>query len=195
MTEIRRATAAELSAVARMFGDAFSDDQMLRWPFPADCSVEDLEHLFAILLDVYWPLDAVWVTDDLAGAAVWLPPGEAERFLEIEGPTRDLIRPLTDDDGARYDRFWDWLGGHVPDEPCWFLDILAVDANARGRGLGRQLIEHGLARARADGSPAFLETSVEDNLALYERFGFRVIQQLDSPDGGPTIWFMRADPS
>ena len=195
MTEVRPATEAELPVVARVFGEAFIDDQMLRWPFPPDCGVADLKHLFAILLDVYWPLDAVWVTDDLAGAAVWLPPGEAERFLEIEGRTRDLIRPLTDDGGARYDLFWDWLGGHVPDTPCWFLDILAVDANARGRGLGRHLIEHGLDRARADGSPAFLETSVEDNVALYERFGFRVMQELEAPDGGPTIWFMRADPS
>jgi ribosomal protein S18 acetylase RimI-like enzyme len=122
-------------------------------------------------------------------------PAEAERFREIEGPTRDLIRPLTDDGGARYDLFWDWLGGHVPDDPCWFLDILAVDANARGRGLGRHLIEHGLDRARADGSPAFLETSVQDNVALYQRFGFRVVRELEAPDGGPTIWFMRADPS
>jgi GNAT superfamily N-acetyltransferase len=121
-------------------------------------------------------------------------PTEAERFLEIEGPTRELIRPLTDDGGARYDVFWDWLGGQLPDEPCWFLDIVAVDATARGGGLGRRLIEHGLARADADGLPAFLETSRPDNVALYERFGFRLVDELGAPGNGPAIWFLRADP-
>jgi GNAT superfamily N-acetyltransferase len=194
MNSIRPATDRDLPAVARLFGSAFLEDQMLRWPFPPDTTAEDLATLFAILLDVYWPLDAVWTTDDVAGAAVWLPPDQASRFLEIEGPTRELIRPLTDDDGARYDLFWDWLGAHLPDEPCWFLDILAVDADARGRGLGRGLIDHGLARARGDGLPAFLETSRPENVPLYAHFGFRVIEELAAPAGGPTIWFLRADP-
>jgi ribosomal protein S18 acetylase RimI-like enzyme len=192
MTEIRLATRADLPSVARLFGRAFIDDAMLRWPLPPEATVEDLTELFAILLDVYWPLDAISVIGGEA-AAVWLPPGEASRFAEIEGPTRELIRPLTDDGGARYAMFWDWLGEHVPDEPCWFLDILAVDAGARGRGLGGRLIEHGLVRAHADGLPAFLETSVLVNVALYERFGFRVIDELVAPGGGPTIWFLRSD--
>jgi ribosomal protein S18 acetylase RimI-like enzyme len=194
MTEIRLATRADLPSVARLFGRAFIDDAMLRWPLPPEATVEDLTELFAILLDVYWPLDAISVIGGEA-AAVWLPPGESARFAEIEGPTRESIRPLTDDGGARYDAFWDWLGEHVPDEPCWFLDILAVDAGARGRGLGGRLIEHGLVRAHADGLPAFLETSVLDNVALYERFGFRVIDELVAPGGGPTIWFLRSDPT
>ena len=194
MTEIRLAIRADLPSVASLFGRAFIDDVMLRWPLPPETTVEDLTALFAILLDVYWPLDAISVIGGEA-AVVWLPPEEAARFAEIEGPTREAIRPLTDDGGARYDAFWDWLEEHLPDEPCWFLDILAVDADARGRGLGGRLIEHGLIRAHADGLPAFLETSLRDNVALYARFGFRVIDELAAPDGGPTIWFLRSDPA
>jgi len=194
MTDIRLASRADLPWVAGLFGRAFIDDAMLRWPFPPEATVEDLTELFVILLDVYWPLDAISVIGNEA-AAVWLPPAEAARFVEIEGPTRELIRPLTDDGGARYDAFWDWLAEHLPDEPCWFLDILAVDVDARGRGLGGRLIEQGLVRAHAEGLPTFLETSVRDNVALYERFGFRVIDELAAPGGGPTIWFLRSDPT
>lgn len=193
MSWIRPATEADLPAVARLFGEAFVDDAMVRWPFPPDAGVDEITALFAILLDVYWPLDVITVIDDVA-AAVWLPPAQAERFAEIEAPTRDLIRPLTDDGGARYDVFWDWLAGHLPDEPCWFLDIVAVDERARGMGHARQLIEHGLARAHSQGRPTFLETSVSSNVPLYAHLGFRVIEQADAPSGGPTMWFMRADP-
>ena len=194
MTEIHLATQADLPSVARLFGRAFIDDAMLRWPLPPDATVDDLTELFAILLDVYWPLDAISVIGDQA-AAVWLAPDEAARFAQIEGPTRQLIRPLTDDGGARYDLFWDWLGEHVPDEPCWFLDILAVREAARGRGLGSALVRHGLQRAHAAGLPAFLETAKPANVPMYEHLGFRVVEESDAPDGGPTIWFLRADPA
>jgi ribosomal protein S18 acetylase RimI-like enzyme len=71
------------------------------------------------------------------------------------------------------------------------MDLVAVHPSARGRGLGSQLVEHGLALARREGLPAFLETAQQSNVSYYERFGFRVIGEEKAPDGGPTIWFMR----
>ncbi len=193
-TEVRLATAAELPAVARLFGETFVEDPMLRWPYPSGATAHDFAELFAILLEAYRPLAVTWVADDLSGATVALPPAEARRFLAIEAPTRDLIRPLTDDGGTRYDMFWDWLGGHVPDEQCWFLDIVAVDARSRGRGVGRSLIRNTLVLAHTDGLPVFLETANPANLPIYAHLGFQVVEQADAPGGGPTIWFMRADP-
>jgi len=38
--------------------------------------------------------------------------------------------------------------------------------------------------------PAYLESSNQRDLPLYERFGFKVIQELSLPDGGPTLWTM-----
>ena len=62
-----------------------------------------------------------------------------------------------------------------------------------GGGLASALVRHGLARARAAGEPAFLETSIASNVPRYEHLGFRVVEQADAPEGGPEIWFMRAD--
>ena len=52
----------------------------------------------------------------------------------------------------------------------------------------------GLARASADGVPAFLETGNPENVPLYEHLGFRVIAAEPAPHDGPTVWFMRAEP-
>jgi GNAT superfamily N-acetyltransferase len=193
--EPRLASDDELPAVARLFGAAFVDDPMVTWPFPGDFGLDGATELFDILLSSgYGPLGVVWVVDDVQAAAVWLPPDEAARFLDIESATREALRPLTDDGGARYDRFWDWLGGHVPAQDCWFLDIVAVDRRARGRGLGKSLILHGRQRAHAAGQSAFLETSQAGNVPIYEHLGFHVAAEETAPDGGPTIWFMRSDP-
>jgi hypothetical protein len=33
-----------------------------------------------------------------------------------------------------------------------------------------------------------------DNVGFYERRGFAIERAEDAPDGGPHIWFMRAEP-
>jgi len=57
------------------------------------------------------------------------------------------------------------------------------------------LVEFGLNLARADDAGAFLETGTPRNVPYYERFGFRIVDDTDAPDGGPHIWFMRFDPA
>jgi GNAT superfamily N-acetyltransferase len=97
---------------------------------------------------------------------------------------------LTDDGGDRFHRFWSWLESFVPSEPHWMLDMGRQPDPAR-EGIGSALVRW--RRARADGVPAFLETSKARNVPYYERFGFRTATEEDAPDGGPHIWFMRLD--
>ncbi len=142
------------------------------------------------IVSMYIEVDSAWMMESGLAVASWIAPEAAARFDELEQPTRNAVAPHTTDAGVRYGQFWDWLAGHLPSEPCWFLDLVAVHPSARGRGLGGRLVEHGLALARADGLPSFLETGQESNVAYYERFGFKVIGEEQAPDGGPTIWFM-----
>ena len=195
--EPRRAAPAELDDVVRVFAAAFATDPMITWPLPAEPSLADVESLFSIVIhDAYGPMDVVWVAgeDGIDGAAVWLPPDEVARFDEVEAATRPRIAALTDDGGARYAEFWDWLGAHLPDEPSWFLDILGVREDVRGRGIASALVRHGLGVAHAEGLPAVLETGRPANVPMYEHLGFRLMERSDAPNGGPTIWFLRADP-
>ena len=198
MTEpVRPAAPDELDDVVRVFAEAFATDPMITWPLPPAAPLRDVVSLFSTIVhDAYGPMGAVSVAgeNEVDGAAVWLPPEQAARFEEVEAATRPKIVPLTDDGGARYAAFWDWLGGHLPSEPCWFLDILAVREQERGRGLASALVGHGLEQARGAGVRAILETGNPAAVPMYEHFGFRVIEQSDAPDGGPTIWFLRADP-
>ena len=88
---------------------------------------------------------------------------------------------------------WDWVATHEPTERAWQLDSIAVQPEFQGRGVGRALIEAGLARARADRVGAFLSTGTAANVTIYSRCGFHVYHVANPPDGGPRIWFMRWD--
>ena len=181
---------ADLPGLVGTFAAAFSDDAMIRWPMP-EAAPAALQELWHAILAPYVESGVLWKIDGCNGGAAWLPHAVAARFAEIEQSTRAAISPLTGDCGARYATFWDWLGDHLPREPCWFLDAVAVAPAAQGRGLGRALVMYGVELARADGCPAFLETGTPRNVPFYQSLGFQVVDEQRAPDGGPMIWFMQ----
>lgn len=189
-----RATPRDIDQMASTFAAAMYHDPMIRWPLPDEVSLATVERATRPIAAMYVAAGAGWLLEGGRAMAAWIDPSAAARFEELELPTRAAIAPLTDDGGERYGQFWDWLATHLPDEPCWFLDLVAVHPSLQGRGLGARLIRHGLDLAERDGLPAFLETGQPDNVAMYQRFGFHVVGQEDAPAGGPTIWFMSTAP-
>jgi ribosomal protein S18 acetylase RimI-like enzyme len=192
--EITLAAPDRLSALASVIGRAFVVEPMLRWPLGVHGDVvERFIRGFEYFIEDLIQLGMVWEAGEALGALVWIPPDGAEAWKESQ-LNQSRMHALTDDGGRRYDAFWEWVESKIPDEPLAHLDSVAVEPSAQGRGIGTALIEFGLARARAGGHGVFLETGAPRNVALYERLGFRVVEDADAPAGGPHIWFMRWDP-
>jgi ribosomal protein S18 acetylase RimI-like enzyme len=73
-----------------------------------------------------------------------------------------------------------------PDDPCWYLPLIAVDPAYQGNGFGSQLMKHALNRIDEDGLLAYLESSNPRNITLYERQGFEIMGQVQI-GGSPPI--------
>jgi GNAT superfamily N-acetyltransferase len=191
--DICRADEDRLALVASVFARAFIDDPMMRWSLVGMREpLELLDRCFTYFLERALDLDLVWQTADANGAAVWIPPGSDE--WEEHPWSQPRILELSEDGGSRYESFWDWIESHIPDEPLWLLDSIAVDPQVQGRGYGRALIEMGLSKAVLTGCGAILSTGTERNVSIYQTCGFHVVDHHDAPDGGPHIWFMRWNP-
>lgn len=185
---------ARVPTLAPVFGRAFVHEPMMPWPLGADGDLAArFTSCFGYFLEQALPLGVIWEAGDADGAAVWIPPGRSETW-ERHPWSQARILALGDDGGHRYEAFWDWVAEHEPTEPAWQLDSIAVQPELQGRGIGRAMIEAGLARARADGTSAFLSTGTAANVTIYRRCGFRVYDEDDAPPGGPRIWFLRWDP-
>lgn len=192
---VTRVTADGVDKASEVLARAFADDPLVLWPMRSD--IDPYEGVLLQLEPLargYAEIGVLWECDGDAGVAAWLPPGMADRVAPLWDAAKSELGSVFDDDGVRYSAQWDWMAEHVPDEPAWFLDIVGVDPAAQGSGVGSALVAHGIERSQADGHPAFLETSIERNVAYYERFGFRVLEEGDAPLGGPHVWFMRRDP-
>lgn len=119
----------------------------------------------------------------LAGVAVWHPPaaqlGSPSATVQYYGAlARNLpmLRQVVARLGATLLRehraIRRFIGQHraaireASDGPTWHLAALATDADHRGRGIARLLIDHVLQRCDADGLAAWLETGGHRKLAM-----------------------------
>lgn len=194
MHSVERATPDRVASLAAVLGRAFADDPMFMWPLGAASTREHAEAFFLAFDERLAALGWLWTTPGDRGVAAWIPPGQDGAMMDLDRELRPAIAALTPDGGARYEAMWEWIASKLPDEPFWYLDHLAVEAGDRRAGLGTALIQHGLAMAKRDGVPAFLETARPKNVGYYERRGFRVVADENVPGGGPHLWFMSCPP-
>lgn len=59
-----------------------------------------------------------------------------------------------------------------------YLWFIGVDPLYQRSGIGSRLLKEVIADAGAKGLPIYLETSTERNLPWYQRFGFRIYDEL-----------------
>jgi ribosomal protein S18 acetylase RimI-like enzyme len=187
---IKQAGLGDLPRLAAVLGRSLEADPIFQWLFGGSANSAGIASFALGLYAQPAASGMVWEAGDGQAVAVWVPAGgqviDSTSAPGIPSPGEHQGMPNHDD-------VWTWLESFVPSE-AWYLEVLGVDPDAQGAGLGAALIQHGLSLAGAAGAGAFLETSVARNVPYYERFGFEVVEEADMPGGGPHVWFMRVDP-
>jgi ribosomal protein S18 acetylase RimI-like enzyme len=200
MTEVRQATTADVPALAAVLARAFADDPFYAWmagdaPERAQRMRDGWE---GVLRHGSAGLAETFTTDDLAGVAVWLPPGY--RGPSVLGWLRQL-RALARLAGWRRLRhigdavahLEEHRHRHLPD-PHFYLSALGVDPDRQGEGIGTALLQPVLDRCDRDRIPAYLEAAVARNVLLYERVRFAVVEEIDLPGTDIHCWLMLRRP-
>ncbi len=141
-------------------------------------------------------LDVARIGGDIAGAALWMPPGAwpatAARKLRM---TPALTVALLAAGGRA--RPWLRAGAALEADTGdgWYLIALGVDPSAQRRGVGGRLLGPVLALADVDGATVGLHTSDPANVAYYRRCGFTVTRPLGEVfPTGPAYLTMRRPP-
>jgi GNAT superfamily N-acetyltransferase len=191
-SDIRNLSADDVPRIAKALARAFADDPVMSWVFRRESErLDRLENAFALYLRRIWlRQDECYGMDRLFGAALWLPPGKwhvgaAEQLrllpsmISVNG--RNLPRLMT---------VLRMIEKRHPKESHYYLAVLGIEPELQGRGFGSALMQPVLARCDREGIPAYLESSKRRNVVLYERHGFRVVEELRLPKDGPPIWRM-----
>jgi ribosomal protein S18 acetylase RimI-like enzyme len=75
-------------------------------------------------------------------------------------------------------------------QPFWDLAPIAVSPEAQGRGIGSQLLRRKLREIDQACLPCFVATQDRGNLGIYERFGFKKIDEIPIAPDGPVSYSM-----
>jgi ribosomal protein S18 acetylase RimI-like enzyme len=194
MVQVRTATPEDLAIIVDTAARSLDTEAMLRWSFGEDRFEDRIRRHFAHYDGENARRGWIRMIDDGAGIAVWIPPDAREEHEAIGAAPPGREAEILGDHAERHAAFWGWIGEHEPSEPLFYLSHVGVAPERQGEGLGSVLMSDGLAVGDREGVPTWLETSREDNVAYYERFGYRTVMDEDAPDGGPHIWFMRRGP-
>jgi ribosomal protein S18 acetylase RimI-like enzyme len=185
VVDVRIATLQDRDVVGRVLGEAFINDPVLRWMMPDG---KRSELLFRTLArHQHGPLGSSDIAETAGrpvGASLWDPPGHHQspwQAIASAVPFTRALRTRTHYGSVLESTFHK----HRPPGTFWYLALIgAIDP---GNGIGSALLEHRLARIEG---PAYLESSNEANVPLYERFGFVVTGEIHLPFHGPTCWKM-----
>lgn len=183
----------DLEVVARVTSEGFYDDPVMSWVFPDPAvRLEALGVSFTSLARRFAGRGGrIDVLED-ACAALWLPPDPPE------GPEEDLPPPrswhlFSGDVVQRFSLLSGVMEAAHPEEPHWYLGVIATLPDMQGRGLGAQVIAPVLEICDRDGRPAYLESSNARNLPFYFRHGWVQTGEIEVPDG-PTLFPMWREP-
>ena len=136
---------------------------------------------------------ASWVADRFADMTMWraLLSGTFSNMFKMDREaTRRLrnmeamFRPLEIDRRKR-----------MEGRAYLYLMILGVAGRHQGQGHGGKILRALLAEGDRTGLPVYLETSNEENLALYQTFGFRTMGQTMMPLVDLPQWGMVREPA
>jgi hypothetical protein len=182
---------ANTDEAIRIITEAFADDPVINWTCnhpPA------LDLFFRVTLPVFIPHQLTYLDPQGRGGAAWLGPNQKLKWpitlssvfkiLKLGGLT-GVYRMLMS--GAKTEQYH-------PKTPHYYLFAIGVIPGNKGQGIGTALISHILKQCDAEGMPAYLENSKEENLAFYEGHGFKVQRQIQFAASAPPLWLMWREP-
>jgi GNAT superfamily N-acetyltransferase len=133
---------------------------------------------------------------NLEAVSIWFPPGMAPLEDVHASPfyAEDFADPTT---AARLEVVNEVVAAltrQLGAQPQWYLHLVAVRAPFRGHGYASRLVQPMLERARRDDRPATLITKHLETVPKYQRWGFRIVHQLDVPGSQAKFCSMRWSP-
>lgn len=191
-----RVRLTDASRVAALLARAFQDDPLMTYAVPdAEERRRVLPWLIRLNVRYGCRYGAVYATPGYEGAAIWFPPGETTmtpwRMLRsgmLAAPFR-IRWPVLQRLAVAGKVAQDLHERHAP-QPHWYLSQIGVEPSSQQQGVASRLLRPMLARSDADALLCYLETEHEPNVALYQRFGFRVVGVTGVISGGPRLWAM-----
>ncbi|MEJ2739447.1 MAG: GNAT family N-acetyltransferase [Dehalococcoidia bacterium] len=191
---------SQAERAAETLSCAFQSYPMIQHVFPEGTARETACRYFfgvAVRYGIHYGIVNT-VTPDFEGVAVWLPPGSFPMTFGklLRSVPFSTMVGFVRAGGGRMRDIGDFLDGiHKKAAPFrhWYLEAIGVAPEHQGKGYTSRLIRGTLGRVDEEKLPCYLDTMDPKNVRIYERFGFKVVDESQIPDTPLTTWAMLRD--
>jgi len=172
----------EIKTAARVFVRAMNTDPLLGYFFPDHkIRFQKLMLLYTYILKIQF--DNVSKTSPkIEGLIIWEKPFEHHSSISIKNIVLglNLVFKLGFGSLIKMVKYYTWavkIRNRYIDDPYWYLDVIVVDPLYQGRGFASTLIRPILEIAGKKKEKIYLETQNKDNITIYQKYGFRLVQR------------------
>ena len=197
-----RVQKGDITLAGKVLADAFQHDPVWNKIFEGESNLETkYPAFFEIPVRHCLKYGEVYaLSENLEGIAAWAPEKYAEmtawRMIR-SGATGAAMRmgsnaakkmgpvfkPMTED-----------RRNHMAGFTYLYLLVVGVATEMQGKGFGRKLIGAAIEKSEREGRQLYLETETEENVQMYEHFGFRLLKRITLPIVDLPMWEMVRKP-
>ena len=202
LNHLKRLQNDQIEAASRVAARAFQNDPLsvYYYPDPIERKIKTVTKCeYLILLGII--SGEVYITSsDIQGIAVWNPYGIKDQTISKQ--SKEIIRKLrkvkrkmfsdrlfSEKYGITSEIFISLHNEHA-NFPHWHFTMLTVDPLHPGKGYASMLIKPKLREIDKQNLPCFLETQNENNVSLYEHFGFELVGEIKVPNSNVNYYGM-----
>lgn len=193
---IQKLKKQDISKAAHVLVDAFQKDPIWETLFK---KMEDENKPFAFEVPIRYSLrygGVLTTSDKIEGIATWVSEKYANMTMlrilfsgamsagikmgsKLEKMMKPIFTPMLKDrkefmKGRKY----------------MYIQVIGVATAFQGQGFGGALIKKLIEISEQRNNPIYLETETEENLGLYEKYGFKVIKKITLPILELPLWEM-----
>jgi len=188
---------SHIRPAAEMLSRAFRDYPLLQYCFPDELERGKVAPYFFQFI-LYYGIrygETYATSPNLEGVALWIPSGNypVTFWKLIRSVPLSVIFGFGRYGGGRMRHIGEHIDAvHQRLAPFkhWFLQTIGVDPQFQGKGYAGKVLRPMFFRIDEEGLPCYLETLDEQNVQLYEHFGFKVVEKATIPKTSLTNWAM-----
>jgi ribosomal protein S18 acetylase RimI-like enzyme len=189
---LRNAIAADKAIVSEILMRSFRDNLSVNFIASEDGFERRCLALMKYSFEVCSFFGDVFLSDDCAGCALVLYPDKKRvTFRSVLLDLGLIVKCIGLSKLSTVIKRESQVAALHPSGLTAYLWYIGVEPGAQHQGIGSQLLDEVIAFCENQGRMVILETSTLKNIPWYEKFGFRIYEQLDL---GYRLFFLKRDP-
>ncbi|MFX1568450.1 MAG: GNAT family N-acetyltransferase [Promethearchaeota archaeon] len=190
-------TKTQIKRASHIISHAFFNDPLMVFLFPiTNERKQKLSLMMELLIRIGMKYGVVNTTSsNLEGVAIWLPSNKA-KITPLMGLVNGGISyffKIGSKIVKKQNRFYRLTySKHNELMPSfhWYLSIIAINPLHQGKGYSKILFNSMFEQIDNQKLPCFLDTNNKNNVPIYKRFGFKIIEEYKIPDSDLRNWAM-----